>query len=129
MSVFMDFLLTIFLPFVISLMTAAVDKYLRPYTTQEGFDAIAALFQKFYNEAVEKGWENVMKFIVTIIAPVFKITIVEPVPTPPEVVSAQASELLKDVVKEMDLQGIKFPKFPEYGEDEDPWADEQDGGG
>jgi hypothetical protein len=78
------FLLSTLLPWVIQLMAAAVDKYLRPYATAEGFDALTKLFQKFYDDAVEKGREAVQYFIAQIIAPIFKITIVTPVPLPPQ---------------------------------------------
>jgi hypothetical protein len=88
MSVFSEaligFLLSTLLPWVISLMAAAVDKYLRPYATQEGFDALTKLFQQFFDDAVEKGRETVQYFIAQIIGPIFKIDIVTPVPLPPQ---------------------------------------------
>jgi hypothetical protein len=80
----MSFLLSVLLPWVISLMAAAVDKYLRPYATQEGFDALTKLFQRFYDDAVEKGREAVQYFIADVIGPIFRITIVTPVPLPPQ---------------------------------------------
>jgi hypothetical protein len=91
------FLLSTLLPWVISLMAAAVDKYLRPYATQEGFDALTKLFQKFFDDAVEKGREAVQYFIAQIIGPIFKITIVTPTPLPPQA----GLKLLASVAEEL----------------------------
>ena len=118
------FLLNVLLPWVIDLMIAAVNKYLRPFATQEAFDALGGLFQKFYDEAVEKGNENVQFFISGIIAPIFGITIVEPVPTDPVALKAKAMSMLKDVAEELDDSGISFPEWKDEKED---WRD--DGGG
>jgi hypothetical protein len=78
-----NFLLAVLLPWVIQLMSTAVDKYLRPYATQEGFDALTHLFQKFYDDAAEKGRDLVQTFIATIISPIFKINIITEQPIQP----------------------------------------------
>ena len=118
------FLLNVLLPWVIDLMIAAVNKYLRPFATQEAFDALGGLFQKFYDEAVAKGNENVQFFIAGVMAPIFGITIVTPAPVEPVALKAKAMSLLKDVAQELDDTGTFFP---EWKDDVQDWRD--DGGG
>jgi hypothetical protein len=103
----MGFLLSVLLPWVISLMSAAVDKYLRPYATQEGFDALTRLFQKFYDDAAEKGRDLVQTFIATIISPIFKITIITEQPIQPQL----GLKLLADVAGELHEGGDLVPTW------------------
>ena len=123
------FLLNVLLPWVIDLMIAAVNKYLRPFATQEAFDALGGLFQKFYDEAVAKGNENVQFFISGVMAPIFGITIVTPAPIEPVALKAKAMSLLKDVAQELDASE---PLFKDWDESENPWnntVEDDDGGG
>ena len=123
------FLLNVLLPWVIDLMIAAVNKYLRPFATQEAFDALGGLFQKFYDEAVAKGNENVQFFIAGVMAPIFGITIVTPAPVEPVALKAKAMSLLKDVAQELDASE---PLFKDWDESENPWnntVEDDDGGG
>ena len=123
------FLLNVLLPWVIDLMIAAVNKYLRPFATDEAFKALGGLFQKFYDEAVAKGNENVQFFISGVMAPIFGITIVTPAPIEPVALKAKAMSLLKDVAQELDASE---PLFKDWDESENPWnntVEDDDGGG
>ena len=101
------FLLSTLLPWVISLMAAAVDKYLRPYVTQEGFDALTALFQRFLDDAITAGRDTVITFLTGVIGPIFKITLVAPTP----VVPPDPMALLAEVAVEMKKKGIDIPEI------------------
>ena len=105
----MSFLLTTLLPWVITLMAAAVNKYLRPYATQEGFDALTGLFQKFYDDAVEKGRETVQMFIAAIIAPIFAIEIKTTVVIPPAQLKSGGLKLMAAVAEEINTPELFAP--------------------
>jgi len=109
----MTFLLSTLLPWVIQLMAAAVDKYLRPYTTVEGFTALAAIFQKFFDDALAANRESVKFFIVGVIAPIFKIEIITPEVVDPLVVSNTALHLLADVAEEINSEAVFAPYVDE----------------
>jgi hypothetical protein len=101
----MTFLLSTLLPWVIQLMAAAIDKYLRPYATQEGIDAITGIFQKFYDDATLAGRTVVQQFIAGVIGPIFKINIVVAAPVDPVAVM----KCLADVAEEVETRQLFAP--------------------